>query len=66
MEKLKWQYFALIIGVFILLGVLSMFMKPQNLSHQEVLKADSNRYEMLKSVGRDSIIKYDTIHKKDS
>ncbi len=65
MEKLKWQYFALIIGIFILLGVLSMYMKPQHLSDTEVLKADSNRYEILKSVGRDSIIKHDSINKKD-
>ncbi len=64
MEKLKWQYFVLIIFVFIILFVLSLFMAPQNLSDKEVLKADSNRYEMLKSVGRDSIIKYDTIHPK--
>ncbi|MDZ4758855.1 MAG: hypothetical protein SGJ10_12060 [Bacteroidota bacterium] len=63
MEKLKWQYFALIIVVFILLGVLSVFMKPQDLTDTEVLKADSNRYEMLKSVGRDSIIKQDTIRR---
>lgn len=66
MEKLKWQYFALIILIFVLLGVLSMYMKPQNLSENEVSKADSNRYEILKSVGRDSIIKHDSIHKKDS